>query len=77
MKLFLTAFLQVLLVSVQTVFLSKSFMPGVGIVSFFISFVWTFNVSKVAFSNLKQKFIYSAGASLGAVCGLTLTDMFL
>lgn len=53
MKLFLKSFTQVFLVAVNTILISKGVIQLVFIVSFGISLVWTFNVSKVAVSNLK------------------------
>jgi len=75
-KLFLTGFLQVFFVAIQTVFLSKSFYIGVVIFGFLISFVWTFNVKKIAFGNLASKIIYSIGAMIGAILGLLFTKLF-
>lgn len=74
-KLFLTGFLQVYFVAIQTVFLSHSFYIGVVIFGFLISFVWTFNVKKIAFGSLKEKIIYSVGAMIGSILGLISTKI--
>jgi hypothetical protein len=37
--------------------------------------LWTFNVSRIAVSTIKQKLIYSLGAGAGAVCGVLLTQL--
>jgi len=76
LKLFLTGFLQVYFVSIQTVFLAKSFYIGVPIMGFMISFVWCFNVKKIAFGSVWDKVIYSTGASIGATLGLLTTKIF-
>jgi hypothetical protein len=72
MKLFLTAFLQVFLVTVNTVFITKNDYLGVFGVSFFISLFWTFNVKSIAFSHNRDKYIYSFGAATGGLAGLIL-----
>jgi hypothetical protein len=69
-KLFLTAFVQVYLVAINTICLAHSVWVGVAIMSFFISFTWTYNVSKIAIGAMRDRIIYSAGAMLGSICGL-------
>ena len=76
-KIFLTAYIQVCLIAIQTVFLARNAVLGVAVAGFLISFVWTFNVRNVAFSGLAEKLIYSSGASLGGVSGLLLTKLIL
>ena len=76
-KLFLTAFVQVFLIAVQTVFLANSIYLGVIIVGFGISYIWTWNVSKVAFGTNKDKFIYACGAGCGSICGLMISKLFI
>lgn len=70
MTLFLTGFLQVFCVSVQTWFLSRSFYLGVAVFGFLISFIWSFNIKAIAFGGPIDQIIYSLGASAGAVTGL-------
>lgn len=77
LKLFCTGLLQVYFVAISTVFLSNSFYVGVGIVAFLISFTWNFNVSKIAFGSIKDKIIYSTGASIGSLLGLLTTKLFI
>lgn len=74
MKLFLTGFAQVFLVTVQTYFISKSFYLGVFVGGFLISLVWSWNVKKIAFGNRVDRVIYSFGAATGAVIGLILSQ---
>lgn len=74
-SLFLTGFLQVFLVTVQTYFISKVFAPGVFVVGFMISFVWTWNVKKVAFGTRADRVIYSLGAACGALIGLVSSQL--
>lgn len=72
MKLLLTGFLQVLLVAVNTVLLARANYIGVTAVSFLISFVWSWNVRKVAFGGMTDRVLYSTGAALGGLSGLYL-----
>ena len=68
--LFITGFLQVFCVTIQTWFISRSYMPGIVVVGFLISFIWSFNVKRIAFGSLLDRIIYSAGASAGATVGI-------
>ena len=76
MRTFFQSFLQVGLVSISTIFITKHLYYGIFIVGFLISLLWTFNVSRIAISSIKQKIIYSLGAGTGAVCGVLLTQLF-
>ena len=76
MKLFLTAFIQVLLVTFQTWIIAKEYIEAIFFIGFFISFVWSFNVKKIAFGTIKERFIYSFGAGLGALSAMLLTKLF-
>jgi hypothetical protein len=73
MNIFTTGFIQVFFVSIQTYLISKELYPGVFMVGFAISFVWSFNVKKVAFGTMKDRVIYSFGAACGALVGLLLS----
>lgn len=77
LKIFATSYFQIGLVAINTLLISKSNFYGVFIVSFFISLLWCFNVSKVAVSSLKDKLTYALGAGLGAICGLYLIKLFI
>ena len=68
-KIFLTSFTQVMLVSVNTILLTKGYVLGIFMVAFTISFIWCYNVSKIALSDIRRKLIYSFGAGLGSVSG--------
>jgi len=76
MKLFLTAFFQVLLVTFQTWIIAKEFIELIFFIGFMISFVWSFNVKKIAFGTTKERLIYSFGAGLGALCAMLITKLF-
>jgi hypothetical protein len=75
MKIFMQSFFQIGLVAVNTMLISKGIIIGVFIVSFLISLLWAFNVSKVAVSTINQKLIYATGAGCGAVFGLSIITL--
>lgn len=77
MKNFLTAYFQVLFVSLNTIFLAEKNPTMVLLCAFLISLMWTNNVKKIAFGNEMDKVIYAIGASLGSVSGLYLSKLFL
>jgi hypothetical protein len=52
----------------------KHFYFGIFIVSFLISLLWTFNVSRLAISTINQKITYSLGAGCGSLCGVLLME---
>ena len=76
-RLFITAFIQVFLVAVNTIFLAKSIWIGVMFASFGISLTWTLNVGKVAVGTWQDRFVYSFGAMCGSLTGLLITKWIL
>ena len=76
MRIFFQSFLQIGLVSISTILITKHLYFGIFIVGSLISFLWTFNVSRIAVSTIKQKITYSLGAGIGAVCGVLITQLF-
>lgn len=76
-KIFLQSFFQIGLVAINTMLISRGFYMGIFIVSFLISLLWAFNVSKVAISTIRQKIIYALGAGCGAIIGLIVITFFL
>jgi hypothetical protein len=75
MKIFFQSFFQIALVSISTILITKHLYFGIFVSSFLITLLWTFNVSRIAVSTIKQKLIYSLGAGTGAVCGVLLTQL--
>ena len=69
--------MQVFLVSCNTYFIAKGFYAGAGIMGFLISFVWSFNVKRVALGTMQDRVKYSAGAGLGSLAGLIVSKMIL
>ena len=75
-KLYATGMIQVALVTVQTWFIARQFWPGIGIVGFLISYVWTYNVKRIAVGCMGERVVYSAGAATGALGGLWIAGLF-
>lgn len=76
MRIFLQSFFQVGLVAVSTILITKGYIVGIFIVSFLISLLWAFNVSRVAMSTLNQKVTYAFGAGCGSVLGVLILKLF-
>lgn len=74
MRLFITAILQVLFVSMNVVFISKGMVLYMLASGFMISFIWTLNVKKVAFGGWRHRFIYATGAMIGTGMGFYLSN---
>lgn len=74
-QLFFTGFMQVFFVAINTYFITIQFYSGMVATSFLISFIWSFNVRKIAFGGMKDRIIYSLGASLGGLTGLLLATL--
>lgn len=74
-SLFLTAYLQVLLVAVNTYQISHAHYVGAIFVGFLISWVWTGNVKRISISTRLERVVYCTGAALGTVSGLGLTQL--
>lgn len=75
-RLFITAYLQVALVSANTWFVASGAWAGVAVCSFGISYVWTLNVKKISASTIPQRLAYSSGAMLGGLTGMAVS-MFI
>jgi len=74
--LFLSGFFQVLLVAINTYQLAHHKWIGSFVIGFLISFVWTFNVKRIAFGKLAERLLYALGAAFGTVAGLLLSIYF-
>lgn len=72
-KLFTTGFIQVILVAINTYQISHGHQTGVFLVGFLISFVWSFNVKKIAFGTMADRVVYAFGAAVGSLLGLVLS----
>ena len=69
-KLALTAYLQVALVAMNTVYIAQGNIPAAFLTSYGISHLWTLNVARVAIGNALDRFCYAFGAACGCVTGL-------
>jgi hypothetical protein len=76
MKLFITGFLQVALVTFQTWIIAHNKLILIFPVGFMISFIWSFNIKKVCFGNMRDRIIYSTGAGTGAIISILLSNIF-
>lgn len=76
-QLFITAFIQVFLVSANTYFIANSYWVGIAVAGFGISWFWTSNVKRVAFGSKKERFVYSSGAMLGGLAGVIISKIIL
>lgn len=77
MKTFFASFFQIALVAINTYFITKMNFIAIFIVSYLISLLWAFNVSRVAVSTINQKITYAFGAGCGALTGLLIiTKLF-
>lgn len=81
-ELFLTGLIQVILVCLNTYQIAtfaKTGKPviliGILTIGFFISFIWTFNVKKVAFGNMSNRIFYSLGAATGSIIGVLIGSL--
>lgn len=76
-KIFITAFIQISLVSVNTIFLAKNRPELVFLAAFGISYIWTMNVKKAAFGSEMDKIVYALGAAIGSVFGMYLAEFLV
>lgn len=72
LRLFGTAFLQVLFVACSTVFIANHQAVGVVVSAFAVSLVWTLNVRQVAIGGWPDRFVYATGAACGSLTGMYL-----
>lgn len=68
-KLFTTAMLQVMFVSMNVIFLKENILVLTLISAFCISWLWSSNVKKIAISGTMDRLIYSTGAMAGTLIG--------
>ena len=77
MKIFLTSFCQIGLISINTLFIANKLFLGTFIVSFMISMLWCYNVGKISVSTINQKLTYALGAGCGSITGLFILKLIL
>lgn len=76
-KLFITAFLQVFLVSANTYFISRLVWVGIAACGFGISYIWTLNVKSISASTLPERMAYATGAMLGGLAGVITSTLII
>lgn len=64
-----TGFLQVVFVSMNTIYITRGAWVAMIVTSFCISFLWSGNVKKIAFGDMWDRVVYAAGASFGCAAG--------
>lgn len=74
-SLFLTALLQVSFVAMNVTFISKGDVASMLTTGFLTSFVWTFNVKRIAMGTMKDRLAYSFGAMAGTGLGYYLSHL--
>lgn len=74
LKLAMMGFVQVIFVSANVSFISHYQLLGNVITAFFISFIWTYNVKRIAFGDSMDRWAYAIGAALGSVTGTILAN---
>lgn len=70
LKIFLSATLQIFLVSVNTYLISHSYILEAGIVGFLLSLVWSYNIRKIVISSTPERLVYCLGAGVGTSLGV-------
>lgn len=75
--MFATGMVQVALVSMNVVFISKDHVVAMLATGYMISLVWTFNVKRVAFGGWHDRVLYAFGAMVGTGVGYGITKMLL
>jgi hypothetical protein len=75
--LFLTALIQVMLVSMNVIFITYHHVLAMTLTGFSISLIWTFNVKKVAFGSTVDRIIYASGAAAGTLLGYFISRNFI
>lgn len=73
MKLFFTGFLQTIFVVINVYLISKEYYIGVFLSAFMISFIWSWNVKRIAFGTRRDRIFYALGAATGSTIGLLLS----
>ncbi len=74
-KIFLTGFAQVFLVSANTYFISRTTWAGIAVCGFGVSYLWTYNVKKVSIGSASEQLTYATGAMLGGLTGVLMAKL--
>jgi hypothetical protein len=77
LTLFFVAFLQVALVSMNVIFITKGYIICLLLTGFGISYSWTYNVKRIAIGTHLDRFIYACGAAFGTLIGFYLANYLI
>lgn len=77
LSLVATAFVQVIFVAMNTVFIAHYKLLPNFLTGFLISYVWTWNVKRVAFGDHGDRIAYASGAAIGSVTGTVAAGVVL
>ena len=69
-----TGFLQVIFVSMNTVYIMQSAWVALVLTSFCISFIWSGNVKRIAFGDMLDRVVYAFGAAAGCGAGVLIAQ---
>lgn len=75
--LFSTGFIQVFLVSMNTVYVASFDVKLAFLSSLGISYFWTHNVARTATGLERDRWVYSGGAAFGCIAGMTFARTVL
>ena len=73
--LFATGFIQVVFVAINTWQIAHKKYWGIFPVGFMISFVWSFNVKRIAFGDTTDRLAYALGAGFGTLAGVFIAKL--
>lgn len=76
LRLAWTGFLQVIFVSMNTIYVSRGAWLAMVATSFCISFLWSGNVKRIAFGDVVDRYVYAFGACIGCGLGAFLARTF-
>lgn len=68
--------LQIFCIVLNTWLISHNYMAYAVVSQFAITFVWTFNVQRIACSTISERVIHAAGAMFGSAVVWALTLLF-
>lgn len=74
-KLGFTGFLQVVFVSMNTVFIFHKSWIALILTSFCISYLWSGNVKRIAFGDHWDRIVYAVGAAAGCAIGVMVATL--
>jgi hypothetical protein len=77
LRLFATAYAQVIFVAFNTVAIARYELLANFLTAFMISLIWSWNVRRVAFGGMADRWFYAGGAAFGSVSGTVAAGWIL